>query len=791
MLNAMSKYDQILLLALSFFGLLKTDAAAIPQRDEGVAPEFRNQPASHVTSKTFGPARSTSVFKGAFQVDLVIISFADCKVPEPETVRNALNVIRGSTVSDYYKEYSQGITWPVLAAYPAVYVDQQPLGYYCRHTPAANMVGWTSIDDGVARAAMLRKNALQFVRRLSGRFTPGKVTCFVYCRELDRGSPAMEKCLRPFYPKPTEKQLLAGAIDPLTTYNPEIPWADPLWPNSRPQVFYPADGSTIVHELGHVLGAPDFYHATEKYDGLPGTPTLPWSWGPTGPAYCRTIYQAFAPPAAYPFLDKPGTYMLGPRSGAFPFSFASRAEEEAALPLGFFIPSAHPNYLFCVEFVYDEKPPIGTPGYYGLLIHLINVTMDSPTLGPPDKCYTYRPDDPFFRALKADWPPALLHDGEVFDDSSNPRAILPNQLPAGIAIRNIELGYGMASFSLEFQPNTLSSFQLHQSLLPIIKLTGIDEIGATSFRAHADVIYRGEPLLTEYGFCYGPTPHPTVTSGRFPLYHRDRYDARIIDCKPGATLHVRAYAQSERGIAYSAEEQTVTLPTPEKVTTVPPLLTDHLLGNDFITRWHYSRGDQARDTASAQVTLMSLAAYYHVVPGGSQAVKGPFTRLNLWRMHTSPSLSRPDFRMVEEEAMRTGMRSVAVAAGLCNHRFGDFKTWARTCASRLKIPSPGTNIIRVSPQDIETHAPRIKEWLRHAQPVLLVRESKQTVWEITHITWPLDIAILDGFNANGQFHVAFPLGSDRGNKHRMSGYYSLPDLLLDTTDSCLMFYRPR
>ena len=54
--------------------------------------------------------------------------------------------------------------------------------------------------------------------------------------------------------------------------------------------------------------------------------------------------------------------------------------------------------MFYVEYVSNEKRPVGHPGEQGLLIHVINVTFTSPMMGPPDLCYTYRADDPFFKA---------------------------------------------------------------------------------------------------------------------------------------------------------------------------------------------------------------------------------------------------------------------------------------------------------------------------------------------------------------------------------------------------------
>ena len=77
---------------------------------------------------------------------------------------------------------------------------------------------------------------------------------------------------------------------------------------------------------------------------------------------------------------------------------------------------------------------MGNPDAEGLLVHVINVTMTSPMMGPPDLCYTYRTGDPDHKAAGGGG--AYLHPGDSFNATSDPAAILPNLLPAGIEITN-------------------------------------------------------------------------------------------------------------------------------------------------------------------------------------------------------------------------------------------------------------------------------------------------------------------------------------------------------------------
>lgn len=119
-------------------------APAKPSGDSERASEFRGGTTTKTTAATFKPERIKPVQTGEFQVDLVVIAFPDCVPPESvEAVRAALTSLGGSTtIADYYKDYSQGITWPVLDVYPSVYMAPHPFGYYCRWDTFGNLIGY-------------------------------------------------------------------------------------------------------------------------------------------------------------------------------------------------------------------------------------------------------------------------------------------------------------------------------------------------------------------------------------------------------------------------------------------------------------------------------------------------------------------------------------------------------------------------------------------------------------------------------------------------------------------------
>ena len=114
-----------------------------------------------MTASNFGPVRTKPVFTGPFQVDLVLVGFPDCVVPEIAEVEQAVNKPDGYTIKEYYDEYTQGIAYPVLNVYPVVYMAPQPLGYYCRHDKMDNRIGYADEAEGNKRGAKLK--VLRFV----------------------------------------------------------------------------------------------------------------------------------------------------------------------------------------------------------------------------------------------------------------------------------------------------------------------------------------------------------------------------------------------------------------------------------------------------------------------------------------------------------------------------------------------------------------------------------------------------------------------------------------------------
>lgn len=774
------------------------------------------------TAVQYGPERTSPVKHGEFQVDLVAISFPDCKAPQDaDEVRNALDKVDRMPLADYYKEYSKNTAWPKLEIYSAVYSAPQPLGYYCQADSSHNLIGYKTPDEGRSRAENLRKDALQYVKKHSSRRINGAWTCYVYCVEKTKDFAVLESLLRPanggkerpyrpYPPKPSPEKRRLGYIDMVTTYSPKIRWRDPLWPNSLPQVHWPGDGATLAHEIGHLLGAPDFYHATEPYDGIPGTPCLAWKYGPMGPGWVRYIYHAFLPATAYPKVSKPGEYTLAPRS-----------KTDADLPLGLFVPSSHPNYIFCIEYCDGEKAPLGSNSNKGLLVHAINTTMTSPLMGSPDLCYTYRRGDPDHKALGKGGP--FLRPGDSFDAESDPAAVLPNLMPAGIAIKDIRVtSEGNCAFSLELPEVKATKSELDFSLLPQTHLVSIGALMPTSFRASLNVRYRGEPLLTEYGICYGTAKDPDEKSGTLvPLYHRDRYDIRVTGLVPETMYYVRAYARSPSGIRFSDNQKGVKLPADKPGSGAPTLFadTDKLLANKYAMSGYHGIKQETYISANPLVSVMALANYWReplwATEGTRAANSKPslrsslksrkrdagknqkqqpapaasYPQFDMRRVHTDPSRSRPQFRMEEYNKLVAASKTFLKASGLGAKDFADptedKRGWIAKCSAAMGLDADRFRECS-TPEKISACKDDIRRAILESRPVAVVRESLPFRAEES-IMWPLDIAIVDGLGEDEEsFHVVFPAGCDRGRRNVRSGYMKLEDLLYKTS-AAVMF----
>jgi hypothetical protein len=728
-------------------------------------------------------------FSGAFEVGFYTVTFPDTYPIDPhETLQR-----QTQGVTDYFKKYTQNVCWPTfrnLSTTP--YRAPHPLGYYTRYHVHQNKIGWTDESEGQKRVKELREAAL---RHAGGAKTP--VTTFVYatrCKPLEDLSHI--KVLRDPYP-------LANDFypDQLMFYNPTetIRWADPLWPNSSILLGENAGAGTLIHELGHVLGAPDYYHATEIAGGIEGTPVTVGG-GPTGPLYCRWKYCATLPDDAYQMITKDTTITLAPRWSEFTAGSPN--------PLGIFIPTSHPNYLLHLEYEPSDPQTLrgnseDEIGRYsdrhspqgGIYIYYINVTQGSSYVGHPDLCYVYRPDDPTLRGYNGGV--AVFREGDAFDATSNPKNILPNQLPTGVEIAFGQQTAQGATLTIKVPRQKAGGTVLKQSYLPIIEMKEITDIQPTTLSVETDLTFRGEPLAEERGIVYGSSPNPVYPRASYIAIHGQGFNkARITNLRPGATLYVRAYAKNKLGVSYSKHQQRIQLPRVQPQMDVAPLCIDHLAANDWQTKNYSFRTskDGAKLNGTVMISLLKLMVLQRTTLDGAKP-KGKGAVINgidFNAIHLNPHANRYPPTLQGFTQARNFAEQLAETLGL--HAATLPEDLDKRLIKTLKYPSRQQKgkevLVNLEIGNEAEHEPRIRASLLAGWPVLCVRESSL----VSSPTYALDACLIDGVktdeNGTTRYHIFYPTGIDRLPKtNRSTGWHPLEVLTegLGATGARLLF----
>jgi hypothetical protein len=283
-------------------------------------------------------------------------------------------------------------------------------------------------------------------------------------------------------------------------------------------------------------------------------------------------------------------------------------------------------------------------------------------------------------------------------------------------------------------------------------------------------------MKTDYGFCWNMAPRPTIQNSSFPLYHRDRYDARILGVRPNSTYYVRAYARNSQGISYSTEELTVK--TPASVTNdVKPLLSDKFNGNWVIDRFHgnATTSDGYFVGSGAFITLLKLTTYYRAPLNN---IKPAY---DLTRIHISPTLSRPVFRMQEFYNTLGECVKLAQAAKMQASTFPPGFDREFTKFFNLKSVGKDKPVQPFAEKDIPTLIPQIRKMLGEAKPVVVVQESIPLSPRQHGLSW----VIIDGYEGEDRFHLDYPRGCDRDFKTR-TGWYTLNQLFKDVKSAYII-----
>jgi len=410
-----------------------------------------------------------------------------------------------------------------------------------------------------------------------------------------------------------------------------------------------------------------------------------------------------------------------------------------------------------------------------MMVSVVNCTLKSPFLGTPDMCYTYRKDDPYCKGVVKLTPESALFNlkngRKAFSNTTNPSSRLPNLLDGGMSFEILEETSEYVKFNLTLTPQKLSGSQLKYSLVPKVKLDKISEALPTSFKADMTVMFRGEPMKTDYGFCYGGSPKPTINNEVYSLYHRDRYSGRALGCNPGRKYYVRAYARNQNGISYSDEELTVTLPRmTEEFDSVAPLTDDRIFVdvNDPIQ-------------LSSQAALLKLATYYR------KPVTRSKSKFDYTRLHSIPNRNKPDFRLLESLELARELSAFSRENNLSKQEFiEDFdRETAKLFKIKIKNNDEHTSIQNLTSDTVDDLHSLIQQSLVQSIPVIAIQEFRYHEGDP-----PLHWVLIDGFKANNQYHLRRTMPRNLNTKIKRDGWYTLEDIMSETTNTKIIFSFP-
>ena len=760
----------------------------------------------------FEPAkRPTAV--GEFPIGVVTITFKETAVPASmSTVFEGLNRVTGATheadlgagshagysanhtagttQEQYFKIYSNGITWPTIMMMPdadTVYQDPHFYGYYCEYDYWENPIGWRSPEEGGERVEKMNRNARRFAEK-SHRGPKPRFFCYNYITSRpaepqqevtdmllyfyqNRGAdPDRTRKIRSRRARSRKQRDDDGSgLDPWRYYAPAVRWGEPMWPNSKIQINDSA-GGVLAHEIGHCLGAPDVYRIGRYNDGISGNASL-MNYGPTANAFSRFYHHGFISGENHPVIDKPGTYTLHPR----------HIDPQGDQAVGFLIPSNHPHYMYHVEYIHGEDATAGVgPGPEGMLISAVNLGSGN-YLGSPDYFYTYRPNDPFFRG-SGDVGRCLFgqaHGRTAFGPQTEPSSRLPNLLDGGVRLSNIGEHQGTLTFDLEIEQRSITGREYTESMLPQIRLDRVTDIQPTSFAMDCTIKFRGEPLKTDYGFCWATSGNPTIQDATYNLRHRECYQGHAILLRPNTSYHVRAYATNGLGVRYSDEEIVVKTPphTPARY-GIGPLCKDSFSSNDYLYPRYSNETSESHEQFigySPTCVLAKLIAYYR--PGkfpsatekGSRPQAVDFDRLN-WNPggdHHPPRLDEIDgfFQSIYDKALELNLHEP--------------KPTRRFIPNLVKLTGVRSKPVlsALEKDKLAQVAALIRNDLSHSRPVILIFS-----YDNQDAVLPPRWALIDGIDERGRLHVDFPVNTklsyDGDERIVTSGYVPADALLL-------------
>ncbi|MCX6563286.1 MAG: M6 family metalloprotease domain-containing protein, partial [Candidatus Aminicenantes bacterium] len=355
-----------------------------------------------------------------------------------------------NSMYNYFREASYSVLSVNTAFYPGrtgstvvSYQDANPRNYYSPYNESTNPTGYSTDTEKTSREHTLLVNA---VNSCSAQIVAGGLNL-----DGDSDGRVDNICF-----------IVSGTVDA---------WSDLLWPHQwflysqtvnigTKRVYaynFQLNGtsgpgpSVLVHEMGHSLGAPDFYRYTDKTI----TPVGYWdvmSWNLSTPqhmsAFTKFKYMTWI--SSIPKITTAGTYTLNPLTSSTNNCYKIDS------------PNSTKEY-FVVEYRKKQNFDSGLPGE-GLVVYRVNSNTGvvGNADGPPDELYVYRPGGTL--TVDGTYNNATFSSGAgrtAINDSTDPSSFLSNGGPGTLGISNVGAVGSTISFNVGFIFMSLSKRQLN------------------------------------------------------------------------------------------------------------------------------------------------------------------------------------------------------------------------------------------------------------------------------------------------------------------------------------------
>lgn len=152
--------------------------------------------------------------------------------------------------------------------------------------------------------------------------------------------------------------------------------------------------------------------------------------------------------------------------------------------------------------------------------------------------------------------------------------------------------------------------------LPELAMPDASDITSSTALVTSSVIAEGDSQISQKGFCWSTAAEPT-TDDHAIISDNARFTQSLTGLPAATDIHVRAYAVSLAGTAYSPERVFTTLPPSAPVVTLLDVAENEYLSTD--TRWALDLTGKVADNGGAELTEVGFKV---TIDGTAKTVKG-------------------------------------------------------------------------------------------------------------------------------------------------------------------------